>query len=173
MRTTADSMPPSSGSRSRRSRRGPRPPPPPPPPPPRSLRPPRPPPPPPPPPCGADSDRGASGAAAAGAAGASGCGGVGCDSVVDSSAIFNLVVLETQAALTSGVGQGLDSAVVFSAVAVERNLGDSQCLGALGDRLADTLGGFDVAAVFQFAAHFGAAGCRDERLAGVVVNDLG
>src|SRR5947208_1956887 len=83
-------------------------------------------------------------------------------------------VLELQAALAGGVGQGLDAAVVAAPAAVEGDGLDAGGLGSLGDRLADPLGRLDVRAGLQLAADLvDRARRRGQRAAVEVVDDLG
>ena len=49
------------------------------------------------------------------------------------------VLLELEPALAGGIGQRLDAAVVDVGAAVEHDLTDALCCGALGDQLADRL----------------------------------
>src|SRR6185437_11564957 len=60
---------------------------------------------------------------------------------------------ELQAALARGIAQGLDPAVVEIAATVEHHVLDALLDGALGDQLADRLGGGDVGAGLHGAAH--------------------
>src|SRR5688572_5320293 len=63
------------------------------------------------------------------------------------------VSLEVQTALTGGVGQRLDAAVIEIAAAVEHDVLDAFFLGAFGNQLADRLGGVDVGAALAALAH--------------------
>jgi len=53
---------------------------------------------------------------------------------------------EVEPALARRVGQRLDPAVIEIAAAVEHHVLDAFVLGALGDELADRLGGLDAGA---------------------------
>src|SRR5258706_15430428 len=82
--------------------------------------------------------------------------------------------LEFQSCFAGGVGQGLDAAVIHSPAAIEGNSGDSGGLAALGDGLAGGLGGGDVGAGLERAAHLGAGGGNGgQSPAGHVVDQLG
>src|SRR3954447_17364802 len=78
---------------------------------------------------------------------------------------------EGQAALTGGIGQGRDTAVVLVAGAVEDHAVDSGGLGTFGDELADLLGlgGLVTVEAAQVGLH---ARRGDQRVAGEVVDDL-
>src|SRR5262245_7080646 len=80
-------------------------------------------------------------------------------------------VSEGQSALTGGVGEGRDAAVVLVAGAVEHDGVDARGLRTLGDQLADLLGlgGLVAAEGAQVGFH---AGRRDQGLADEVVDDL-
>src|SRR5438045_3542117 len=82
-------------------------------------------------------------------------------------------VLEFDAALADGVGQGLDPAVVLVMAAVEGDLGDALGLGGLGELSADGGGRLDVAAVCGGLFAFAGGGGGGQRDAGLIVNDLG
>lgn len=56
---------------------------------------------------------------------------------------------EIKSAFTGALGQSLHAAVVEIRAAVEHDLGDAGLPGALGDKLADGLRGFDVRAGLQ------------------------
>src|SRR6185295_11940491 len=62
-------------------------------------------------------------------------------------------VLEVESALTGGVGQRLDAAVIEIAAAIEHDVLDALFLGALGNQLADRLGRVDVGAGLAALAH--------------------
>src|SRR5207302_2137274 len=80
---------------------------------------------------------------------------------------------EIQSALAGGFGQRLDAAVVEITAAVEHHVLDAFCRGPLGDQLADRLGGRDVGAVLEAAAHvLFHRGCGGERLALGIIDDL-
>src|SRR5262245_25837071 len=82
-------------------------------------------------------------------------------------------ILEAQSAFAGGVGQRLDAPVKQITAAIEHDLFDAFGERALGDELADRLGGRDVRPGFELAAHrlFQRGGGR-ERLAFAVVDDL-
>src|SRR3954469_16407052 len=60
--------------------------------------------------------------------------------------------LEIQAALARGVGERLDAPVVAVAAAIEHDVLDALLDRALGDELADRLGGIDIGSGLQAAA---------------------
>src|SRR5258708_36886267 len=66
--------------------------------------------------------------------------------------------LERQPAFAGGVGQGLDPAMKHVAAAVEHHGLDAGGLAALGDQLADRLGGVDVGAALGLGAQHLVAG---------------
>src|SRR5271154_5867325 len=61
-------------------------------------------------------------------------------------------LLEAQAAFARRIGERLDAAVIEIAAAIEDHLFDALLLGALGDQLADRLGGGDAGAGLQSLA---------------------
>src|SRR6185503_15297182 len=181
MRTTDDSMPPSSPSPLplSRSRLGPRPCPPRPPPPPPSRPPRR---------CGWRASLGAAGVACAADASGAACSGAGvsvgcccCSSAIDLSVHLSGIAgptsittqLKFQTCFAGRFGQRLDPAVIHPPAAIEGDGGDTSGLAALGDRFAGGLGCGNVRAVLERATHFGAGG-RDggERSPGHVVDQL-
>src|SRR3569833_3191634 len=84
--------------------------------------------------------------------------------------------LEIQSILASSVGEALDAPMIQISAAVEDDLADTGSLRALGDQLADSLSGIDVAALALgrlLAAKGGVEWRRGhEGLAGDVVDDL-
>src|SRR5689334_363569 len=86
----------------------------------------------------------------------------------------SIIALELQSRFARRVRQCLDAAVVLPPAAIEGDFVETRRLCLLGNRFADSFRGGDVAAVLELAAdvllH---ARRRCQRLAGVVVDDLG
>src|SRR4051812_620961 len=84
------------------------------------------------------------------------------------------VPLELQSTLARRIGQRLDAAMIGASATIKDDLAKAGGFGLVGDRLPDLLGGGDIAAVLQVAAHviLRARG-GDQRLAVMIVDDLG